>query len=147
MKKFLARHLEATKVHLALSGLWALLVIPGVTLWKESITFVVMVSIYANFVGHVSSYQAAKSAGVDEATRLKLNAIADALANFMENSEEGTRLQSFVDELRRTVGIEKELDSSKQDQVIFSHRQQRGGSNADHTDQAPDNHSLHDLQR
>ena len=112
MRRLFAKHLTAIKVHLTLSGLWALLVIPGVTLWKNSITFVVMVSIYANFVGHISSYQAAKSAGVDEATRLKLNALADALAHFMENSDQDDeRLQPFVDELRRTVGIEEELDS------------------------------------
>lgn len=82
--------------------MWALLAIPGVLLWKESILFVIIVSIYANFVGHISSYQAAASAGVDQATHDKLNAIADALSDYLR--EQG--YNDHANELRRTVGLE-----------------------------------------
>lgn len=50
------RHLHAT-----LTCAWALLAIPGVLLWRESVPFLVAVSIYANFVGHFSSWQAARA--------------------------------------------------------------------------------------
>lgn len=98
------KYCTAVKVHLTLAGFWALLAIPGVTLWKDSILFVIAVSIYANFVGHISSYQAAASAGVDDATHEKLNAIADALADFLEASGFPER----ACELRNTVGLEED---------------------------------------
>lgn len=68
-----------------------------------------LMSAYALAAAHLASYQAAASSGVDEASRLKLNALADALAHFMENSDNHSDyLQPYVDELRRTVGIEKQ---------------------------------------
>lgn len=109
MKQFLVRYFPATKVHIGLAVFWALLAIPGITLWNKSILFVIAVSLYANFVGHISSYQAAASAGVDQSTHDKLNAIADALAHLMELSD-SPKLQPYIDELRHTVGIEKQVD-------------------------------------
>lgn len=47
-------------VHGWLTLLWIVLVIPGVLLWKSSIPFLVGVSIYANIMGHWSSWQAAR---------------------------------------------------------------------------------------
>lgn len=53
-------------LHAALTVLWVILAIPGVLLWRESVPFLVGVSIYANFVGHFSSWQAARA---EEASR------------------------------------------------------------------------------
>jgi hypothetical protein len=104
MRHFFAKNLTAVKIHIALASFWVLIAIPGVTLWKDSILFVIAVSIYANFVGHISSYQAAASAGVDDATHEKLNAIADALADFLAECGH----PDHATELRRTVGLELE---------------------------------------
>lgn len=60
-------------VQLALTILWALLFIPGLVSWKDSITFLVVCSIYANFVGHLSAYEAAKAAERAEAARRRGN--------------------------------------------------------------------------
>jgi len=111
MKNFLKDNKAAARVHLSLAALWVVLMVPTVLFWANSVLWVGIMSCYALVGAHMASYQAAASAGVDEATRLKLNAIADALAHFMENSDNhGEYLQPYVDELRRTVGIEKEVD-------------------------------------
>lgn len=108
MHNFLKNPKVAAKVHLSLAAIWAVLVVPTVVLWSESVLWIGLMSCYALFAAHLASYQAAASAGVDEATRLKLNAMADALAHFMENSDSrDDYLQPYVDELRRTVGIEE----------------------------------------
>jgi hypothetical protein len=51
----------AKKVHLALMGAWIALIPPTLLWWKESILWVLLISIYANIVGHWSSYQAARA--------------------------------------------------------------------------------------
>jgi hypothetical protein len=56
----LPKHVDR-KVHGFLSIAWFLLAIPAVVWWKNSVPFLVYVSVYANFVGHWSSYQAAKA--------------------------------------------------------------------------------------
>src|SRR2546428_406086 len=55
-------HLDR-KVHGTLAYVWFLIAIPAVLLWRHSVPFLVYVSVYANFVGHWSSYQAAKAEG------------------------------------------------------------------------------------
>lgn len=111
MKNFLSSNKVAVKVHLSLAALWVALMPPTVLFWKDSVLWIGVMSCYALVGAHLASYQAAASAGVDEATRLKLNAIADALAHLMENSDPPTEfLQPYVQELRRTVGIEEEVD-------------------------------------
>jgi hypothetical protein len=57
---FAHKHLDR-KVHGFLTIAWFLLAIPAVLFWRESVPFLVYVSVYANFVGHWSSYQAAKA--------------------------------------------------------------------------------------
>jgi hypothetical protein len=42
------------KVNLMLTAVWAVLFIPGLLAWRDSVPFLVFVSIYANFVGHLS---------------------------------------------------------------------------------------------
>lgn len=40
---------------------WAILIVPTVTAWHSSITWVALMSVWANFVGHFSSWQAART--------------------------------------------------------------------------------------
>jgi hypothetical protein len=55
-----SKHLDR-KIHGALTIGWFILAIPAVLFWRNSVPFLVYVSVYANFVGHWSSYQAAKA--------------------------------------------------------------------------------------
>lgn len=48
------------KVHLWLMLLWILLIIPSALLWKDSVPYLVSISVYAVIMGHVSSWQAAR---------------------------------------------------------------------------------------
>ncbi len=46
--------------HLVATYAWLALAIPAVLAWSHSVPFLVFVSVYANVVGHWSSYQAAR---------------------------------------------------------------------------------------
>ncbi|MCW2898475.1 MAG: sle1 [Streptosporangiaceae bacterium] len=59
MRQVRAAHLRT--LHLVAMGTWALPVIPTLLFWTNSVPFLVFVSLYANFVGHFSSWQAARS--------------------------------------------------------------------------------------
>jgi hypothetical protein len=48
-------------VHAALTVVWLILAVPAVLYWRDSVPFLVFVSVYANFVGHWSSWQAARA--------------------------------------------------------------------------------------
>lgn len=49
------------RFHLLMMVRWALLGIPTVLLWKQSILWVAFMSLYANFVGHFSGWDAARA--------------------------------------------------------------------------------------
>lgn len=49
------------KMHLAAAVLWVLLAIPSVIWWKNSVLWVIIISIYSNIVGHLSGYTAARA--------------------------------------------------------------------------------------
>lgn len=54
------KHLK--NLHLGLTVLWALMIpVALITGWIESIVFISAISIYANFAGHFSSWQAARA--------------------------------------------------------------------------------------
>lgn len=106
---------KTTKLHLILSGVWLVLMYPTIKYWSDSVLWVGLMSCYALFIGHVSSYEAAASAGVDAETHAKLNAIADGLADVMEvladlksDDPRAIKLKEDAKELRRVVGIETE---------------------------------------
>lgn len=42
-------------------AVWAVLAIPTVLVWRESVLWVAVMSLYANFVGHWSAYDAARA--------------------------------------------------------------------------------------
>lgn len=54
-----ARTLE--RFHLLMMVVWGVLAVPTVLLWKESILWVAFMSLYANFVGHFSGWDAARA--------------------------------------------------------------------------------------
>jgi hypothetical protein len=49
------------RFHFAMMNVWALLAIPTVLFWKQSILWVAFMSLYANFVGHFSGWDAARA--------------------------------------------------------------------------------------
>lgn len=53
--------LASRRLHLSLAVLWAILMIPTVTWWKDSVMWVGIISVYANFVSHWGAYQAARA--------------------------------------------------------------------------------------
>ncbi|MGO4745624.1 hypothetical protein [Serratia quinivorans] len=56
------------KSHLFMSLLWVILAIPSVIWWKDSVLWVIIISIYANIVGHLSGYTAARADEAAEET-------------------------------------------------------------------------------
>ena len=54
-----AQHLR--RIHLSLAGVWALLAVPTVLWWKESILWVALMSVYAVVVAHLAAYDAARA--------------------------------------------------------------------------------------
>jgi hypothetical protein len=49
------------RFHFIMMIVWALLAIPTVMIWKQSILWVAFMSLYANFVGHFSGWDAARA--------------------------------------------------------------------------------------
>lgn len=49
------------RFHLMMMIVWACLAVPGILWWKESILFVIILSLYANFAGEFAAYQGARA--------------------------------------------------------------------------------------
>lgn len=49
------------RFHLTMMCVWAGLAVPGLTVWKDAIWFVVLMSLYANFAAEFAAYQGARS--------------------------------------------------------------------------------------
>jgi hypothetical protein len=49
------------RFHLSMMGVWSALAIPTVIWWRESLLWVAFMSLYANFVGHFSAWDAARA--------------------------------------------------------------------------------------
>jgi hypothetical protein len=54
------------KFNLGMTMVWSVLLIPTVVWWKDSLLWVLIMSAYANIVGHWSAYQGSR-AGVEAA--------------------------------------------------------------------------------
>lgn len=50
------------RLNLTLCVVWALLFLPGLLSWRDSVPFLVVCSIYANFAGHLSGIAGAVAA-------------------------------------------------------------------------------------
>lgn len=48
------------RFHMGATVLFALLILPSITLWKDSVPYLVAISVWANFAGHLSAWQAAR---------------------------------------------------------------------------------------
>ena len=44
------------RCHLVAAVMWVILAIPSLIWWKNSVLWVILISIYANIVGHLSGY-------------------------------------------------------------------------------------------
>ncbi|HHC2116559.1 hypothetical protein [Klebsiella pneumoniae] len=49
------------RCHLVAAVMWVGLAIPSLIWWKDSVLLVILISIYANIVGHLSGYSAARA--------------------------------------------------------------------------------------
>ncbi|HII0436904.1 TPA: hypothetical protein ACYX9L_000280 [Klebsiella pneumoniae] len=49
------------RCHLVAAVMWVVLAIPSLIWWKDSVLWVILISIYANIVGHLSGYSAARA--------------------------------------------------------------------------------------
>jgi len=49
------------RVHGTLAVSWVMLAVPAVLWWRNSVPFLVFISVYANFAGSVASWQAARA--------------------------------------------------------------------------------------
>lgn len=47
--------------HAAMTVFWLLLIVPSLIWWKDSILFVILISLWANVASHWASYQAARA--------------------------------------------------------------------------------------
>jgi hypothetical protein len=52
---------RAAVLHYALAATWALLLIPTLLFWKNSVLWVAAMSLYANLVGHLSAAKASRA--------------------------------------------------------------------------------------
>lgn len=48
------------RFHLVMMIVWAGLAVPGLIWWKESIMFVIIMSLYANFAAEFAAFQGAR---------------------------------------------------------------------------------------
>jgi hypothetical protein len=53
--------LTAKRVHLILLWVWLILAVPSVTHWRNSVPWLVFVSVYANAASHWSGYEGARA--------------------------------------------------------------------------------------
>jgi hypothetical protein len=50
---------KGTRAHLLLALAWLLLLPPTILWWRESVPYLIFMSWYANFVGHLAAWQSA----------------------------------------------------------------------------------------
>lgn len=81
--KFMAR------VHLFLALVWAILTIPTLLWWKNSILWVSLMSIYAIVISHLAAYSAAHA---EKAASKALNESDEANKKISANNREATGL-------------------------------------------------------
>ncbi len=60
-RRRVAAWITLRRAHAFLTVVWVGLAVPGILFWRDSVPFLVGVSIYANIVGHWSSWGAARA--------------------------------------------------------------------------------------
>ena len=86
MKMKLTARLMA-RVHLALALVWAVLTIPTLLWWKNSILWVSLMSIYAIVISHLAAYSAAHA---EKAASQALNESGEANKKITAQNKEAT---------------------------------------------------------
>lgn len=71
--------LDSPKTHIVLALFWALMTIPTLLWWSNSVAVVLIYSVYALFVGHIASFEAARNEGIDHKTYEQLKLITEEL--------------------------------------------------------------------
>lgn len=61
LRALLSQPTTWVRIHGLLAVAWVILAIPGILWWRNSVPFLVGISIYANFAGSVASWQSAKA--------------------------------------------------------------------------------------
>lgn len=82
---------SSSKVQLILTLVWAFLFVPALLWWKESVPFLVFVSVYANFVGHWAAWEAAQAKEEAEAKAKEAEASKDEAEGAKEEAEASLR--------------------------------------------------------
>ena len=101
---------RASKVHIGLTAFWALMMVPTILFFKDSVLWVSIVSIYALVASHWSAYEAAQ-AGVHRDTLRQIRAVTDALAQLMTSYQEDQpddELASAIEELQASLAEEQD---------------------------------------
>jgi hypothetical protein len=49
------------RFHLAMTGVWAILIVPTVTIWPNSVLWVALMSAWANVMAHFAAYMAGRT--------------------------------------------------------------------------------------
>lgn len=52
---------RASTLHAALTVVWIVLIVPTLLWWRDSILWVLIMSLWANVVSHATAYEAARS--------------------------------------------------------------------------------------
>lgn len=82
---------SSSKVQMILTLVWASLFVPALLWWKESVPFLVFVSVYANFVGHWAAWEAAQAKEEAEAKAKEAEASKDEAEGAKEEAEASLR--------------------------------------------------------
>lgn len=102
----------SSKIHIGFAIFWAIMIVPTILWWPDSILWVAFISLYALVATHISSYEAANNRAVDKETHIKLNALVVGLAAAMEMIDNLTPekpKQDILDDitnLKKSEGIE-----------------------------------------
>jgi hypothetical protein len=59
--KFIIKRPKASTVHTALTLAWAVLAVPTLLLWRDSVLWVALMSLWANIAAHWDAREAAKA--------------------------------------------------------------------------------------
>lgn len=58
-----------TRFHATMTVIWLLLIVPTVLWWQNSITWVIVMSLWANIAAHAAAFQASRSEKATEKGR------------------------------------------------------------------------------
>ena len=60
-KDFVSSPKTMVRFHAVMTVVWVLLIIPSLLFWKESVTWVIVMSLWANIAAHWAAFQGAHS--------------------------------------------------------------------------------------